>query len=162
MSEKKIKFNIIDAVIIIVVLAALAFAGYKILSASYEINAEKDTVTYKVSYFCEEVPDFAAYAVEVGAPVTDELAKDDLGIVTNVKIGPSKSHTTDAEGNIHLVTKPNFQALEIETEVEVPAKDADFKFGMLINESKYGIGHTFTFRVGKTKLYGRISGIDKK
>ena len=42
---------------------------------------------------------------------------------------------------------------------EVEAKDYDF--GMIVDSSKYGVGHSITIRVGKSKVFGRVSKIEK-
>ena len=88
MSEKKkFKFNVIDAVVVVVIVAALCFAGYKLaIEPNSKVNLQQNT--YTVSFFCEEVPTFAAEAIQVGDPVSDEQKDVPLGEVISVKIGP--------------------------------------------------------------------------
>ena len=162
MSDKKFKFNIIDAIVVIVVLALLCFVGYKLAFGGNNTLAPEETVSYVVTYWCDEVPEYAVKVIEMGAPLTDDAAILDLGKVTKIEISDSTSYTTDAEGVIHLTSKPLYHTVKLESIVEVPKGDADFKYGFEVDNYKFGVGHTLTFRAGKAKLYGRISGIDLK
>lgn len=159
MTKKKFKFNIIDAIVIVVILALLAFGAYKLFIAPNKSDAN-ETVTYRVTYFCDEVPEFAINALQVGAPITDEDAKLNLGTVTAFQAGESVIYTTDAEGNMHAVPKPGHSSVALESTVTVAKDQTDFSYGMKIGPSTFGVGHTLVFRAGKVKLYGRISGIE--
>ena len=160
MSEKKkFKFNVIDAIVVVVIVAALCFAGYKLaIEPNSEVNLQQNT--YTVSFFCEEVPTFAAEAIQEGDPVSDEYKDVPLGNVVSVKVSPSTSYVGDAQGNIHKTTKEGYQTVEIEATVTVSGEE--YKHGIAIGESKYGVGHSITLRVGKAKIFGRVSGIEKQ
>lgn len=161
MSEKKFKFNIIDAIVVIVILALLCFVGYKLVFGGDTALSPDETVTYVVTYWCDEVPEYAVKAIEMGAPLTDDAANLDLGKVTKIEISDSTSYATDAQGVIHLTTKPLYHTVKLESVVEIPKKLADFKYGIKTEGNAiFGVGHTLTFRAGKAKLYGRVSGIE--
>ena len=159
MSEKKFKFNIIDAIVVLVLTAALCFAGYKLF---IEPNSEQNIAqtTYEVSYFCEEVPVFAANAMFEGDPVSDEYKDVPLGHVTSITLEPSASYVSDAQGNIHMASKEGYQSVKLTTEVTVAG--APYPHGIQIGSSKYGVGHSITLRVGKAKIFGRVAGIEVK
>lgn len=156
--NKKIKFNIIDAIVLVIVIAAIAFVGWHLLEGRNDTTGE--TVTYTISYFCEEVPDFAANAIYVNDPVSEEYTEAPLGYVTDVKLSPSTSYTTDAQGNIHLASKEKYNSVELTTVLEMPKADATFAHGVQVDEAKLGVGHSITIRVGKAKVFGRVSGIE--
>lgn len=156
--NKKIKFNIIDAIVLVVVIAAIAFAGWHLLKGQGDTSNE--TVTYTISYFCEEVPDFAAKAIYANDPVSEEYTNAKLGYVTDIKLSPSTTYTTDAQGNIHQTSKPNYNSVELTTVLEMPKADATFEHGVQVDEAKLGVGHSITIRVGKAKIFGRVSGIE--
>ena len=86
MSEKKVKFTVIDAVIIVVVLAAL-IVGIKKIMPSIMIGAENEKVDFTV-LIQNEGENFAD-AITVGDRVTISLTEKDGGIVKNVETKPA-------------------------------------------------------------------------
>ncbi len=159
MSEKKkFKFNIIDAIVVLVLIAALCFAGFKLF---IEPNSDKNLqTTYVVSYFCEEVPTYAAASIFEGDPVSDENKDVPLGYVTGITVEPSVSYISDVQGNIHMASKKGYESVSLTTEVTISGKP--YQHGIQIGSSKYGIGHSITLRVGKAKVFGRVAGIEVK
>ncbi len=151
--EKK-RFNIVDAIVLLVIIAAVAFVGFKVIGGGVGAGGSS---TYEVKFLCEEVPDFAANVIEIGDKVLDEQKETNLGIVKDVKISDARTYATTAEGGVTVNPKPYYNCVEITAEV----KAEDYDFGMIVGSSKYGVGHSITIRVGKAKIFGRVSGIDK-
>ena len=152
--KKKFKFNIVDAIIILVIVCAVAFVGFQVLGGGLSGG---NTSTYRVEYFLEESPDFAVDIIQAGDKVLDEQKDTDLGVVTSITSAPSVSYGVNDMGEYVQTTKPGYKSAVIVTEVE--AKDYDF--GMIVDSSKYGVGHSLTIRVGKSKVFGRVSKIEK-
>lgn len=154
-NKKKFKFNIVDAIIVIVIAAAIAFVGIKFFGGSF---SGKTTSKYRVEYYLEETPSFALDVIKVGDKVLDEQKDSDLGVVVEeVKTAPSVSYGVNSDGHYIVSSKDGYESATIVTEVE--AKDYDF--GIIAGSSKYGVGHSITIRVGKAKVFGRISKIEK-
>ncbi len=154
MAEKKAKFNVVDAIVVVVIIAALALVGYKVIGGGISGRNEG---TYTVKFFCEEVPDFAATVIKEGDKVVDEQKDVPLGEVTEVKVGESRTYVTDAEGGVHLTPKPYYNSVELTTTL----KAGDYDNGIIVGSSKYGVGHSITIRAGKAKIFGRVSYIEK-
>ena len=152
--EKKFKFNVVDVIVLLVIVLAVLFVGFMFLGGGIGGSSSS---TYEVSFLCEEVPSFAASIIEVGDEVVDEQKDSDLGVVTNVEIGDSRTYTTTNEGDVRCVPKPYYNCVQLTTEVEAQ----DYDFGIMAGSSKYGVGHSITIRVGNAKIFGRISGIKK-
>lgn len=152
--EKKKRFNLVDAIVLLVIVAVVGLVGYKFLSGGVGGSA---TSTYQIKFFCEEVPSFAAEEIKVGDKILDEQKESGLGTVKEVILDDSVTYTTNDAGDIRIVPKPNYNSVEITAEVEA----SDYDFGMIVDSSKYGIGHSITIRVGKAKIFGRVSGIEK-
>lgn len=148
------KFNLVDAIVLLVVIAAVAFVGYKFIGGNLSGSGSS---TYEVKFLCEEVPDFAANVIKVGDKILDEQKETNLGVVTDVKLSDARTYATTAEGGVTVNPKPYYNCVEITAEVEAD----DYDFGMIVSSSKYGVGHSITIRVGKAKIFGRISGIEK-
>lgn len=81
MSKKKTKFTVVDLIIILVVLAAVAFGAIKILPSF--MNSKKETVSFTVMIQKQDL-DFAD-AIKVGDNVTISLTEKDGGVVKDVR-----------------------------------------------------------------------------
>lgn len=154
MEKKKFKFNIVDVIVILVIVAAVAFVGTMFFGGGFGGGGAS---TYEVTYLCEEVPDFAATIIKTGDKVLDEQKETDLGKVTGVELDESRTYTTTDAGDVRCVPKPYYKSVYITTEV----KAQDYDFGMIVDSSKYGVGHSITIRVGDAKVFGRVAGITK-
>ena len=88
MSEKKVKFTVVDAVIIVVVLAAVVIGAVKFLPSV--INPAK---TEKVDFtvLLQNEDETFADAVTVGDRVTISLTEKDGGTVKEVRSEPAKT-----------------------------------------------------------------------
>lgn len=151
--EKK-RFNIVDAIVLLIIIAAVAFVGYKVIGGGAGAGG---SATYEVRFLCEEVPEFAAKVIKVGDKVLDEQKETNLGVVKEVTLSDARTYATTAEGGVTVNPKPYYNCVEIVAEV----KAENYDFGMIVGSSKYGVGHSITIRVGKAKIFGRVSGIDK-
>ena len=152
--NNKKKFNLVDFVVVIAIVAVFAFVGFKIFAGDLG-GGEKGT--YRVTYFCEEVPEFASTIIKAKDKVLDEQKNTDLGVVKEVILDDSWTYTTNSDGAILRSGKEGYDSVELITEV----KADEYDFGMMVDSSKYGVGHSITIRVGKAKIFGRISGIEK-
>ncbi len=160
--KKKFKFNIIDAIVLVVLIAAICFVGYKLFfdRMGEGFNQNEQELSYTIEFFCEESPTFAAELVQIGDAVSDEYKDIPLGTVTSVELAPSVSYATNAAGEYVASTKEGYSSVKITTDLTF--EGAPYQHGFQIDVSKYGVGHTMTFRAGKAKLYGRISAIEQK
>lgn len=152
--KKKPRFNVIDAIVILAIVFAVAIGVYAIFISG---GVGAGSGTYTVKYFCEEVPDFAAEVIQVGDKVVDEQKDVDLGTVTDVVVAGSRTYTTTATGEIKMAEKPHYNSVELTTTL----KGQDYDNGVIAGSSKYGVGHSITIRVGKAKIFGRVSAIEK-
>ena len=154
--DKKIKFNIIDAIILLVILAVVAFVGIKFFGKSD--NAAAEPKTYSVSFYCEEVPAFAADIVKVGDSVEDETKKVLLGTITAVEVGDAAVYSADAEGKIVKSAKEGYKSVLITSSVEA----TEFEHGIIADSIKYAVGHSVTLYAGNAKMVGKVSEIKLK
>lgn len=153
--KKKAKFNVIDAIVILVIIAAAALVCFK-LAGSGNVSGG-GSGTYTLKFFCEEVPDYAATVIEVGDAVVDEQKDVPLGTVTDVKLDGSRTYTTTSDGDIRIVPKEYYYSVELTTTLQ----GEDYQNGVIVNSSKYGVGHSITIRAGKAKIFGRIASIER-
>ncbi len=154
MEKKKARFNVVDAIIVAVIIAAIGIVGMKFFSdrAKTETTSE-----YYISFFCEDVPSYAAELIEEGDAVSDDDKKVALGVVKTVELGPSRNYVETAEGELKLTSKEDANSVEVVA--RVTAKE--FEHGITVDAARYGVGHSLTLRVGKAKIFGRVSGIEE-
>ncbi|MBR7163824.1 MAG: DUF4330 domain-containing protein [Clostridia bacterium] len=154
MEKKRLKFNPVDAVIVLVIAIAIGVVGIKFFSGEGSAEA---MVQYRISFFCEDVPTYAAELIKEGDSVTDDDKKEELGVVERVSLGPSKTYATTADGEMKLAPKEDANSVEVVALVQAK----EFQHGIAVGSARYGVGHSLTLRVGKTKIFGRVSGLEK-
>ncbi len=150
------KVNIIDLVIILVIIAAVAFVGFKFLAPGMN-NADTAGVA-EVKFYIEEVSDFVADKIQIGDRLMDEAKNVSLGVVTNIEFAPAVSYGTNSEGKWVTSSKEGYKSMILTGEVQATKYD----HGMIVNASKYYVGHTFVLLAGKSKLYLRVYDINFK
>ncbi|MBQ4110504.1 MAG: DUF4330 domain-containing protein [Clostridia bacterium] len=146
------KINIIDLIIIIVAVCAVAFIGYRYLAPDPDMVLPSKI---QVKYYAEMVDDSVAALPKVGDPISDPSSKNQLGVITAVERGDSVVYNTDADGKIVKATYPGYSSLIITSELEAE-KAAN---GIELNKAKYAIGHTFTMYCGNTRFTTKIYDI---
>lgn len=154
MEKKKARFNVVDAIIVAVVIAAVGIVGMKLFSD----RASTETVSwYHVSFFCEDVPSHEAELIKKGNAVTDDDKKVSLGVVETVELGPSQNYVETAEGQLKLTSKEDANSVTLVARVSAK----EFEHGITVGTTRYGVGHSLALRAGNTKVFGRVSGIEK-
>lgn len=154
--NKKIlgKFNWVDVIIAVAVIAAIVIVGIKFFNPSANPtvnNSEK----IELSFFVEETPDYVANIVSVGDRIYDESKNCVLGNVKSVVVEESVCYAITSDGRVVVTSKPGYKSVKITSEVDAQL----YENGVSVGVTKYGVGHTFTFYAGKAKLYGKLSGI---
>lgn len=154
MEKKNFRFNLVDIIIVLVVVALIGIVGMKFFSG----NGGKDEMKkWKVSFFCEDVPTVAAEVIEKGDIISDDDKKVELGVVETVELGPSRNYVPTANGELKLTSKEDANSVEVVA--LVTAKE--FEHGFIVGAARYGVGHSLVLKVGKTMVTGRVSGIEK-
>ena len=89
MAEKKAKFTVIDAVIILIVLAAVGFGAMKLVSALTDSTNGKAEFLVELTMKEQELAD----AMKVGDKVTMSLTEKDGGVIKNIETKPASTET---------------------------------------------------------------------
>ena len=148
------KINLIDLLIVVVILAVIAFAVSRFLSNDDMDNAGSDPVI--IEFTCAEVNDYTARQLETGVPVLDGNANKALGTAVDFTVDDATTTFVTDSGKAVLVSIPETKSVVISIE---GAGKLDGN-GLLIDGTRYGIGHSTVIFVGKCRLSGKISGID--
>lgn len=147
------KINVIDFIVILVVILAIAAAAVFIFMP----KDGADTLVMK--FRIEEVDEFVAGKVKVGDPLYDDTYSLDLGFVTDIEIDDSISYSNADSDNIWTIaSKEGYKSMIITGE----CKGTKTNLGAEIGGKKYGVGHSFVLRAGDAKLYLRVYDIELK
>jgi hypothetical protein len=156
------KVSIIDIIIVLVVVAAVAGVGYKMTKPSGSpITAKKDNVV--VTFYSEEAPEYAVKATKVGDIVKDFDKGTLFGkLKEEIKTDKALSFTDFTEyvdGQWIVGSKPGYCSYYMKVEATAIANtDGSFSFG---NENYY-VGRGITIKVGGSVFTGRIYSIEKE
>ena len=158
MENKKVKFNLVDAIVIIALVAVLAFAAVKIFAGNgADSDDAKSDVKYKISFFTEESTWYSLEDLKVGDVVTDDTTGVETGKVTELDLIPESCAQLPADdGTYKIAPRPGYGSGTITFECD----GEKYKHGAKIKYSVYSVGQTVTLRIGKSKVYGRISDVE--
>ncbi len=155
-NTKKSKFNLVDALVLLVVVLGVAFLGYRFITGR-EVPTVKGTETFLITFRCNETPRFAADRIQVGDPVTDDYCQVDLGEVVSVEQGEAIVYNVDETGQTVISGKEGYVSVTVVSRVTAE----DNGNGLTINANKFGVGHSMVIRPGDSKLYAVIQDIQK-
>lgn len=149
------KINIIDFLIIVVLVVAIAVVGVKFLGG----KKGGDTQTIQMQFYIEEVDKWVAENVKEGDALYDGTFDQDLGVVTGVEIGEAQTWALTSDGQYVTATRgDNFKSMTITGEVQGTKTEV----GAEVNGKRYGVGHSMVLYAGDAKLYLRVKDISVK
>jgi hypothetical protein len=151
------KISVVDILIVIIVVGALAGVAYK-LKQSKVVTPLAKTNTIQVVLNCESTPDSGVKAIKVGDVVKDKVTTSVLGKVTRIETGPSIVYSTDSDGNIVVSSKPGYSSLKLTIEGTGVIASSGATFGSAeyyVNKSIYEV------RVGMSSFNVVIGDIKK-
>lgn len=146
------KINLIDLLVIIVVVAAVAFLGFKFLGPAEDTGGTQKVI---VSVYCEEASTFAVDKLAVGDEIYDSAANTVLGSLSSWETGDSESYLTNPSGVIVPYSKETFRSVV----AEIECAGVIGPHGVTINGTLYGIGHSMAIYSGNCKMFVRVSEI---
>ena len=146
------KINLIDFLIVVVILAVVAFLGYRFLSNDDKEDTGEPVI---IEFTFAEVNDYTVERLEIGAPVLDGNANRDLGTAVDFTIDDATTYAATDSGKTVLVDIPESKSVVVTVESTGELNDN----GLLIDGTRYGIGYTTVVYVGRCKLWGTVSAI---
>ena len=148
------KVSIIDLLILIILLAALAFVGYRFLTK--DRSGVVNTQPYTMSMTGAEVSNYVVENLELGTRVFDDTENNVLGYVTDIQTGQGYHYGIADDGQTVAMFPDDSSSVVVTCRGE-GTMDGN---GVLIGGTRYAVGHTFVVYVGDCKLYLRISALE--
>lgn len=153
MKAKK-RINIIDLLVIIVAVAAIAVVGASKLLGGDSIEGEKEKV--RITFYSEEVADTIAEAIVDKEFVISDSALDVVFGKGRAEIDESVSYIATDKNEYIKTTREGYSAVTIICETECLYTD----IGAVFDEFVYGVGHTLTLFAGDSRFTARVKDIE--
>ncbi len=127
MAEKKAKFTVIDALIILIVLAVIAVGAVK-FAPSLFIKTEKSQAEFTV-LISEKDMSFAE-AMSVGDKVTLSLTEKDGGVIKNIDVKPAETLTFNSiDGSYSIEEIADKRDIYVTVEADVKTSELSVMTG---------------------------------
>ena len=127
---KKSKFTVIDALIILVVLAAVIVGG-KILLPRFITPSDTRTVSCQVLLSDKEYA--LAESMQIGDRVTMSLTEKDGGVITGIDVTPAKKTVFDSISGEYITQDvPDKCDIYVTLDVEAKVSDIAVKSGSVV------------------------------
>jgi hypothetical protein len=153
------KINIIDILIALIIITAIAGAIYKFTRPDTANFFVEKTEKITIEFYHEEVPEFAVKAVQKGDICIEPVQSANFGKVTDIEINKSVSWADTEEGEFVIASKPGYSSVRITMEADGVVGSN----GVTIGKTVYYVGQTVSLNVGNSMFSnGRISGVSKK
>ncbi|MBQ7671401.1 MAG: DUF4330 family protein [Clostridia bacterium] len=110
MEKRKHKFNIIDAIVVLLIVAAVVFAVVKIVK-----NASDKTADVSLTFVMQTdmIPDELSDNVSVGDPIYDGATGRKIGEVTACDTRPAQHTGSDTNGTPVVSDVPGYKTLYV-------------------------------------------------
>lgn len=157
--QKKLKFNLVDVIFILVLLAGIVFVVLRLggLDIVARITGGAPTEPYVVTYFSIDTPDYVIDRLEPGASVTNDGLDVDLGILLDFRTGPAQVSSSAADGHLVVSDRDGFSSVYLMCQVQA----SDNGNGVTADGMNLGVGHSAVVRVGDAKFWVNVYDIQK-
>ena len=151
------KINIIDLLVLIALVAAIAVFGFAKLGGG-KASLSNDADEVEIVFYVEQVSDFVVNKINIGDKVCDADKNIYFGVVSNVEKGPAVLYNQTADGQLVVTDKQDYSSAYI----TVTAKGKMNDYGAKFESTQYTVGHSLTIRAGNAKIYLRVYDIREK
>ena len=150
MNQKKAKFNIVDIIVILILVAGIAFVGVRMFGGeepAVEANAGSGS-TYHVTFHAECVREDVASTLVLGSTSESTSRNMDLGTLIDFTIDEAIAYGTDSNGHVVQGTKPGYVSVTLTCELT----GIDQSTGLQVGQFMLNVGHSMGVRCGFTEL----------
>ena len=150
MNQKKVKFNIVDILVILVLIAGAVFLGIRMFGGEEPAVTPNSSVgsTYRVTFNAECVRGDVASTLVKGSKAENASRNMDLGYLVDFTIADAIAYGTDAQGNVVQSTKPGYVSVTLVCELT----GIDQSTGLQVGQFMLNVGHSMGVRCGFTEL----------
>jgi hypothetical protein len=147
------KVSIVDLFAVVIIAAVVAVVYFNAGGGGrFVLGAEQPVL---ITFFNPALHDFTAHAVELNAPVIDDVNETFLGRVVNVETGESVSFMPDIHGNETASSMEGHSSVYITSRVHGRVSDG----AVVLGGNVYGVGEEVIIWAGRAKTMLHISDI---
>ncbi len=150
MNQKKAKFNIVDIIVILVLLAGVAFVAVRMFGGEEPAVTSDPAAgsTYHVTFHAECVREDVANTLVLGSKAENASRNMDLGKLIDFTIDEAIAYGTDSKGHVVQGTKPGYVSVTLTCELT----GVDQATGLQVGQFMLNVGHSMGVRCGFTEL----------
>ena len=158
MNQKKVKFNIVDILVILVLIAGAVFLGIRMFGGEEPAVTPNSSVgsTYRVTFNAECVRADVASTLVKGSKAENASRNMDLGYLVDFTIEDAIAYGTDSQGNVVQSTKPGYVSVTLVCELT----GIDQSTGLQVGQFMLNVGHSMGVRCGFTELNMVVQNIE--
>ena len=158
MNQKKAKFNIVDIIVILILVAGIAFVGVRMFGGEEPAVTPNSSVgsTYRVTFNAECVRGDVASTLVKGSKAENASRNMDLGYLVDFTIEDAIAYGTDSQGNVVQSTKPGYVSGTLVCELT----GIDQSTGLQVGQFMLYVGHSMGVRCGFTELNMVVQNIE--
>lgn len=157
--QKKLRFNLVDVIFILVLLAGIAFVAMRLggLDVVARLTGASAPEPYVITFTSTEVANYVVERVEIGSKVTDDEVSMNLGTVLDFQLGISQVSSAREDGQLVVSSKEGYSSINLLCQVQ----GSDNGNGVTVDGLALGVGHTMVVRAGDAKMYMVVCDIQK-
>ena len=157
MNQKKVKFNIVDILVILVLIAGVVFLGVRMFGGEEPAVAADPTAgsTYRVTFHAESIRSEVTDTLVLGSKAENASRNMDLGHLVDFTVEDAIVYTTDSKGNLIKTTKEGYSSVTLVCEVT----GIDQSTGLQVGQFMLNVGHGMGVRCGFTEIYCYVMDI---
>ena len=157
MNQKKVKFNIVDIIVIALLIVGIVFVGMKMLGGQEPAQANPDPITgvtegtvgtYQVTFSAECIPEAVANSLVKGSRSENASRNMDLGTLVDFTIAPSIIYHFDSNGICVQSEKPGYVSVTLVCRVTGFQNPT----GLQVGQFALNMGHAMGVCAGNTEI----------
>lgn len=158
--KKRIPFNIVDVIILVVIVAAAGFFLWRYILNPADAGGSTPTTSYVLVMDNIEIADdaFENGKINVGDTVIEKSSNASLGTITSIDTQPSLSYAVNSDGELIQTSRPLYSRLTITVEGQgrFPSDG-----GLLIDKTTLFNNKSYEVNIGNSAFYLRVVNIEK-
>lgn len=155
MNQKKVKFNIVDIIVILVLLAGAVFLAVRMFGGQEAVPAPVAGKPYQVTFYAECVPEQVAASLQPNTQAVGTSVNMDLGKLVDFSVGESVCYTTDSKGKIVQTTKPGHVSVTLVCQMD----GTNHGTGLQVGQYTLRVGSTMAVCCGLTEIEAMVLDI---
>ena len=150
MSQKKARFNIVDIIVILIVIAGIAFVGLRMLDSEEPVGSN-----YLLTFRADCVPEEVAATLTADSSAKDHSRNIVLGTLVEYSTGESVTYGYDSKGKCVASEKPGHVSVTLVCRVT----GVEGLTGLMVDRNMLCIGSELDVSCGTTQIRATLWNI---